>query len=176
MLRGVFIVTVHHIVAFLQLVHELEGLRGGSLAVVIEANHVVAGGLPVASHQRGMLPEVLGEANSLDTGVFGGKLPDDLPDVVGAAVVHQHNLVFGAGARRDGVADFLHDGADGVFAAVAGDYEREPHTFSHLLLCAERAAACIIESPSSEVRMPHTYSLLKLPVSKYCPRQSAISL
>ena len=175
-LLGVLVVAVHHVVAFFQLVDQLECFAGGGLAVVVEAYHVIAGGLRVAGHEGAMLPEVFGEADSLDVRVLFGELPDGLPHVVGAAVVDEDDLVIGAGACRDGVADFLHDGADGIFTAVAGDYERKLHTFSHLLLLAERAAACIMARPSSEVRMPQTYWLVKLPVSKNCLRQSAMSL
>ena len=192
-LLGVLVVAVHHVVAFFQLVDQLERLAGGGLSIVIEAYHVIAGGLRVACHERAVLPEVLGEADSFDVAILLGELPDGLPHVVGAAVVHEYDFVvenfrgcavsiLGRGVlntgvvRGDGLADFLHDGANGIFAAVAGNHERDFHTFSHLLLWAERAAACIMARPSSEVRMPQTYWLVKLPVSKYCPRQSAISL
>ena len=175
-LLGVLVVAVHHVVAFFELVDELECLAGGGLSVVIEAYHVIAGGLRVAGHQGAVLPEVFRKADALDVGVCGGEAFDGLPHIVGTAVVHQHDFVVGAGASRHGFADFLHHGADGIFTAVAGDYEREFHTFSHLLLLAERAAACIMARPSSEVRMPQTYWLVKLPVSKYCLRQSAMSL
>ena len=176
MLRGMFVVAVHHVVAFFQFVYKFETFAGGGLAVVIKANHVIASGLPVASHQGAVLAEVLGKADSLDAAVFASEALDDLPYAVGAAVVHQHDFVVCPGSRRDGVADFLHHCLDGVFATVAGYYERKLHTFSHLLLCAERAAACIIERPSREVRMPQTYWLSNLPVAKNCPRQSAMSL
>ena len=175
-LRGVLVVAVHHVVAFFKLVDELECLAGGCLSIVIEADYVIAGGLCVAGHEGAVLPEVLGEADSLDVAVLFGELLDGLPHVVGAAVVHKYDFVVGAGAGRDCLADFLNHGADGIFAAVAGNHERDFHTFSHLLLWAERAAACIMARPSSDVRMPQTYWLVKLPVSKYCPRQSAISL
>lgn len=122
-LLGVLVVAVHHVVAFFQLVDQLEYLGGGGLSVVVEAYHVVAGGLAVAGHEGAVLPEVLGEADSLDAGVLGGEAPDDLPHVVGAAVVDQHDFVVGAGACGHGVADFLHHGRDGVLAAVAGNDE-----------------------------------------------------
>ena len=70
-----------------------------------------------------MLPEVFRKANSLDVVVVCGEALDDLPHAVGAAVVHQHDFVVGAGACRYGIADFLHHGLDGVFAAVTGNYE-----------------------------------------------------
>lgn len=175
-LLGVLVVAVHHVVAFFQLVDQLERFAGGGLAVVIEAYHIVAGSLCVTGHQGAVLAEVFRKADALDVGVCGGEAFDGLPHIVGTAVVHQHDFVVGAGASRHGFADFLYHGSDGVFAAVAGDYERKLHTFSHLLLCAERAAACIMARPSSEVRMPQTYWLVKFPVSKYCLRQSAISL
>ena len=74
-----------------------------------------------------MLPEVLGEADALNLVVCCGEFLDDLPDVIRAAVIHQYDFVFGAGARCHCVADFLHHGFDSVFATVTGDYKREFH-------------------------------------------------
>ena len=52
-----------------------------------------------------------------------GEVLDDLPHIVGAAVVHQDDFVVGVGTGRNGIADFMHHGLDGVFAAVTGNYE-----------------------------------------------------
>ncbi len=101
-LCGVLVVAVDHVIAFFELVNELETFAGGGLAVVIEANHVVAGGLPVACHQGAMLSEVLGEADSLDVAVGSGEVLDGLPNVVGAAVVYQHDFVVKLSCVRSG--------------------------------------------------------------------------
>ena len=152
------VVAVNNVEAFFEFVYKFECFAGGCLAVVIEADHVIAGSLCVTSHECAMLAEVLGEADSLNVAVGGGKTLDDVPYAVGTAVVYKNDFVVGVGAGRDGFADFVHHGFDGVFAAVAGDYKRELHyKSSHLLLCAERAAACIMARPSCEVLMPQTY-------------------
>lgn len=86
-----------------------------------------------------MLAEILGEADSLDFGVCGGEVLDDLPDVVGAAVVDQDDFVIvarrsrvvarddrrtcGTVLRGDCVADFVDYGFDGPLATVAGNYK-----------------------------------------------------
>ena len=86
-LRRMLVVTVNHIKAFFKFIDKLECFAGGSLTVVIEADNVVAGGLCVACHECAVLPKVFGEADSLDVVVAVGECLDDLPDVVGAAVV-----------------------------------------------------------------------------------------
>ena len=57
-LLGVIVVAVNDVVALFELVDQLETFAGGSLAIIIEADYVVAGGLPVACHQCAVLPEV----------------------------------------------------------------------------------------------------------------------
>ena len=117
------VVAVNDVVAFFDFVDEFKAFAGGGLAVIIKADDVVAGGLAVACHQGAVLPEVLGEANTLDVIVGGCESFDDLPHVVGAAVVYKDDFVVGVGACGDGFADFLHHGFDGVFAAVTGNDE-----------------------------------------------------
>ena len=126
-LRGVPVIAVNDIVAFFDFVDELEAFAGGRLSVIIEADDVIASSLSVTSHQCAVLTEIFGEADSLDMRVFGGKLLDDLPYVVGATVVDEYDFVFGAWARGDCFADFLDDCRDCVFATVTGNYKREFH-------------------------------------------------
>lgn len=137
MLLFVGVIAVHHIKAFFQLVYQLEGFAGGSLAVVIQAYHVIAGGLAVASHQGAVLAEILGEANAFDFGVGCGQILDDVPDPIGAAVVDQDDFVIvarrsrvvarddrrtcGTVLRGDCVADFVDYGFNGSLASIAGN-------------------------------------------------------
>lgn len=126
-LCGVPVVAVNDVVAFFNFVDELEAFAGGRLSVIIEADDVVSGSLSVASHQCAVLPEIFGEADSLDVRVFGGKLLDDLPYVVWAAVVDEYDFVFGAWACGDCFADFLDDSRNCVFTTITGNYKREFH-------------------------------------------------
>jgi len=126
-LSGVPVITVNDVVAFFDFVDELEAFAGGRLSVIIEADDVIASSLSVTSHQCAVLTKIFGEADSLDMRVFGGKLLDDLPYVVGATVVDEHDFVFGAWARGDCFADFLDDSRNCVFATVTGNYKREFH-------------------------------------------------
>ena len=71
-LRGVLVIAVNDVVAFFDFVNELETFAGGRLSVIIEADDVVSGGLSVTGHQRAVLTEIFGEADSLDVCVFGG--------------------------------------------------------------------------------------------------------
>ena len=91
-LRGVPVIAVNNIITFFDFVDELETFAGGRLSVVIEADDVIASSLSVTSHQCAVLTEIFGEADSLDMRVFGGKLLDDLPYVVGATVVDERCL------------------------------------------------------------------------------------
>ena len=126
-LRGVPVITVNDVVAFFDFVDELETFAGGRLSVVIEADDVIACSLSVTGHERAVLPEIFGEADSLDVRVFGGEFLDDLPYVVWAAVVDEYDFVFGARAGGDCFADFLDDSRNCVFATVTGNYKREFH-------------------------------------------------
>lgn len=126
-LSGVPVITVNDVVAFFDFVDKFKAFTGGRLSVVIEANDVIASSLSVTSHQCAVLTEIFGEADSLDMRVFGGKLLDDLPYVVGATVVDEYDFVFGAGAGCHGVVDFFNDCFNRVFATVTGNYKREFH-------------------------------------------------
>ena len=70
-----------------------------------------------------MLPEVFGEADSLDVWVCGGEAFDDVPDVVRTAIVYEDDFVVGFWTRCYGFANFIYHRFDGVLAAVAGDDE-----------------------------------------------------
>ena len=126
-LRGVPVVAVNDVVAFFDFVDELKTFAGGRLSVVIEANDVIAGSLSISGHECAVLTEIFGEAYSLDVRVFGGKLLDDLPYVVGAAIVDEHDFVFGAWACGDCFSDFLDNSRNCIFATVTGNYKREFH-------------------------------------------------
>ena len=137
-LCGVPVIAVNDVVAFFDFVDELEAFAGGRLSVVIEANDVIASSLSVTSHQCAVLTEIFGEADSLDVRVFGGKLLDDLPYVVGATVVDEYDFVFGAWARGDCFADFLDDSRNCVFAT--GNRELQKRVSSRTF--AERIPTC----------------------------------
>ena len=70
-----------------------------------------------------MLSEIFGEANSLDVRVCGGEVFDDIPNIVWAAIVYEDDFVVGAGACRNGFANFVYHRFDGILAAVAGNDE-----------------------------------------------------
>ena len=122
-LCGMLVVPVNHIVAFFQLVDQLECVGSGRLPIVVEADDVIARSLPVARHQSTVLPEVFRKADTLDATVGGGKSLDDLPYIVRATVVDQDNFVIRIGTSRHGLADFLHHGLNGILAAIAGNDE-----------------------------------------------------
>ena len=72
MLLGVLVVTVNDVVAFFYFVYKFERFAGGRLSVIIEADDVIACGLSVASHEGRVLPEIFGEADSLDARISCG--------------------------------------------------------------------------------------------------------
>ena len=115
------VVGIHHVVAFLEFRDKVvQGIQRG-LAVVVQRHDVLAGTLAVAGHQGGMLPEVLGEVDADDVILFLREPFDNAPHVVGAAIVHQHNLVTIARALGGHLAlDFFHHRSDGLFGTIAG--------------------------------------------------------
>ena len=60
------VVAIDYIVAFFEFVYKLECFACGSLAVVIEADDVIARSLSVTRHQCTVLAEIFREADSLD--------------------------------------------------------------------------------------------------------------
>ena len=122
--------SVDHIVALLQLLQQLAHLVGRGLAVIVQADHNVAGAVMEAGHQRPMLAEVPGQVYGGDVPILPGQGGDHIKRIIRGAVVHQNDFIVIVRQCGHGAADFFHHGADGMGGMVAGDDKRNQLHFS----------------------------------------------
>ena len=113
----------HDVGAGHRLVDEVDDLLRRVLQVVVHRDHVVAGGVAQAAEVRVVLPVVAEQVDRAHVLVPFHGVAQDVPRVVGAAVVDEHDLVREALRLEEG--DRAVDrGADQRLAVEHGDHDR----------------------------------------------------
>ena len=113
---------VHDVVSLGHLVHKLEHLVSGRLAVIVEAYHDVAMHLGESCHDGGVLAKVPRQIDGHDARrlLCQGSDGACCSAVIGRAVVHEYDFEIIVGAQRSRPLDFFDNRTDGCRRAVTG--------------------------------------------------------
>ena len=121
LLVGVF--GVDHVVALFELFDELPHLVTGGLAVVVEAHHDLPRAVAKPRHDGRVLAEIFCKVDGSDALVVLRHVTQDFKGIVRGAVVDQHEFRLIVRHLCHRAFQLLHDAADRVGGAVAGDHK-----------------------------------------------------